>query len=96
MAKAKTGAGIGMDPMSLLAGGPSFQGGTAGPSYSDGTQTSSISIGSPFAVGSGASSNAENTGGATATTSATAGLNNVLPWALLALAVVAFVKVAKK
>lgn len=91
MAKAKVGAAL--DPLSMLGGLPSFTGGTAGPSMSDGTQTSTITIGSPFAVGSGSSANAENSGGAS---SASTGANNLVMWALLGLVAVAIVRTVRK
>lgn len=81
-----------MDPLSMLGGLPSFTGGTAGPSGADGTQTANISIGSPFAVGSGASSNAENAGGANSTKTTA---DNLVMWALLGLVVVAIAKAVK-
>lgn len=90
MAKQKTGAS--MDPLSMMSSLPSFTGGAAAPSMSDGTQSSTITIGSPFAVGSGATSNAENSG---ASNAAGTSQQNYIMWALLGLVVVAIARAVK-
>ncbi len=92
MAKQKTGAS--MDPLSMMSSLPSFTGGAAAPSMSDGTQSSTITIGSPFAVGSGATSNAENSGASNAA-AGTSSQQNLVMWALIGLVVVAIARAVK-